>query len=335
MASDGVPAMTGDIDRVYGRIERHISPRMMADYGRAVIVPIHRSGVLAQEFCELGARAEVAAVFERSFYLRSGDMFICVGEPAVGNGPLTLVADIESSFRLSDLGLHSRQSAVISNRRITVRDWVQFTFDRCELWRPPCWPAFQSPIAMTRTCVAIARRAAVEAPEEGFGREFFCPHERATHRMPLTRLARTRIASFESWLSRALTTKHAPVTAPTEPLRGLVGLGPGLTPSGDDFLLGVLALLDALEERKIHGALAAAITDVAPALTSPLSHCFLRTAAAGHVGEYLHRAVSSVITGNVDAALAAVRKIGHSSGWDMMAGIATALQIVAAARLKP
>jgi hypothetical protein len=113
----------------------------------------------------------------------------------------------------------------------------------------------------------------------------------------------------------------------------LVGLGPGLTPSGDDVLVGALALLDALAERDatarvMRANLARTVDDVPPGLTSPLSRCFLRVAAAGHVGERLHAAISSCLAGDADAAIAAVRDIGHSSGWDMMAGIVTALDAV-------
>ena len=71
-----------------------------------VVIPILRSGVLAQEFCRRHARATVEAVFERSFYLRSGDDFICVGEPDIGNGPLTLIARLG---RVPDLALQPRQ----------------------------------------------------------------------------------------------------------------------------------------------------------------------------------------------------------------------------------
>ena len=112
-------------------------------------------------------------------------------------------------------------------------------------------------------------------------------------------------------------------------VRGLIGLGPGLTPSGDDFLVGALALLDCVGERDAHAALARAVIAALPGSTSPLSACFLRAAAAAHVGETLHRAVSSVIAGDAGAAIAAVETIGHSSGWDMMAGITTALRVAA------
>src|SRR3954469_14504980 len=45
------------------------------------VIPILRAGVLARQFRATAARAKVEAVFERSFYLRSGDTFICVGTP--------------------------------------------------------------------------------------------------------------------------------------------------------------------------------------------------------------------------------------------------------------
>jgi hypothetical protein len=114
----------------------------------------------------------------------------------------------------------------------------------------------------------------------------------------------------------------------TSPVRDMVGLGPGLTPSGDDVLIGALALLDALGERRAYARLARAVSLVPPGLTSPLSHCFLRTAAAGHVGEGLHAAVSAVVRGDPERAIAAIRAVGHSSGWDMMAGIVAALDAV-------
>jgi hypothetical protein len=99
----------------------------------------------------------------------------------------------------------------------------------------------------------------------------------------------------------------------------LVGLGPGLTPSGDDFLIGALAMLDALERTNIHAALGSAVIAAADR-TSPLSASFLRAAAAGHVGENLHTMVAAVLTGNADAAVAAAARIGHTSGWDALAG---------------
>ena len=115
------------------------------------------------------------------------------------------------------------------------------------------------------------------------------------------------------------------------PIAGLIGLGPGLTPLRGRFPGG-----RACAARRARGKACACRTGAGDhrfprGSTSALSECLLKTAAAGHFGEDLCRAVSAVITGMPDQAAAAIRKIGHSSGWDMLAGILTALHAVATA----
>jgi hypothetical protein len=263
----------------------------------------------------------VAAVFGRSFYLGSGGTFICIGEPPIGNGPLTLIARLGAC---RDLRLRPHQPAVVCADHIAIGNTV-LAFDRCEPWRPPAWPRPQWSRDLIDTGRSLASRAAREGPPEGFAAAMFrisCTPGTSG----FAGIASRRITTFASWLTEALACGQGP--AP--PIEGLIGLGPGLTPSGDDFLAGVLALLDALGEKRAHAMLAQAIRQTVPALTSPLSACLLSAAAAGHVGEHLYAAVSSVISGEIDDAIAACRRIGHTSGWDMMAGVATALRVAVA-----
>ncbi len=291
----------------------------------ATIIPIRRAGVVAAEFCKNPAGAEVAAVFERSLYLRSGDLFVCVGAPAIRNGPLTLIADMGAA----PCGLHPGQPARIAENRIAIGA-VTFTYERCEPWHPPRWPRAAARSVLAQAGDAILRRAATDAPAEGFGRAI------ADVEMPhgaFARIARRRVARLRSWLAQSGAAHDAPTRALPDPARDLVGLGPGLTPSGDDFLIGALALLDALADHHADACpmrenLARAVSHLPPGLTSPLSHCLLRVAAAGHFGEALHAAVSACVSGDAGAAIAAIRDIGHTSGWDMLAGIVTALDAV-------
>jgi hypothetical protein len=315
-------------DRWQSGVGRDRRPRKRSDDGPDIIVPILRSGIVAREFCRPGAPADVEAVFERSFYLRFGDMFVCVGEPAVGDGPLTLIADLGVSRALASLGLYPGQPATISDRCITIGDLVQLTFDRCVPWRQPRWPSSRSPRELNDLGSVVARRMALEAPPEGLGR-VFCQPEGGAGETPLARIARPRMARFESWLLGALETDSVPITASVAPVADLIGLGPGLTPSGDDVLIGALALLDALAEKKAHAALARAVAAIPRGSTSALSECLLKAAAAGQLGADLCCAVSAVVSGAGEEAVAAIRKIGHSSGWDMMVGILTTLRAVA------
>jgi hypothetical protein len=298
-------------------------------------VAVKRAGVVARAVCRRGGRGEVAAVFERSLYLRLGDDFICIGDPTIGNGPTTLII----AARVAELGLQRGQSAFIGNARIAVGD-VLLDLSNCETWRPPPWPIACA--TLPGTCAEIAQRA-VESPADSLVRAAFGIGD-----TPLARRARPRIAKFASWLSpppssssataddpvnAALSTElrgqcllDAPLSRGTtrgemlaQAVRNLIGLGYGLTPSGDDFLIGALAMLDALQQTNIHAALGRAVVAAADR-TSPLSASFLRAAAAGHVGENLHRMIAAIMTGEADAAVAAATHIGHTSGWDTLAG---------------
>jgi hypothetical protein len=310
---------------------RSTRPQKSSASGRDVSVPIVRSGILARKFCHESDRAEIAAVFERSVYLRATDMFLCIGTPAIGNGPITMIGDFGPSNHLADLGLSPGLPVSISERSIAIGGSIRFTFEQCELWRPSGWPLPQTYPQLTDACDDLVRLARAEAPAEGFA-QVYRSRERGTDETPLARIARARVARFQSWLCDTLETDYIETTASVDATRGLIGLGPGLTPSGDDFLVGALAVLDALAERKALAALAHAIAAAPRGLTSPLSGYLLRAAAAGHVGEPLCRAVSAVISGMAGTAVAAIRNIGHSSGWDMLVGVMSALRVVAGAR---
>jgi hypothetical protein len=117
----------------------------------------------------------------------------------------------------------------------------------------------------------------------------------------------------------------------------MVGLGPGLTPSGDDFLGGLFFAV-----RSLHQAYPGdffwdedAVVDLlgwAKTRTHPISHAVFSDLALGHGPEPLHDLVGGLLEGRgfnsiLEAALQ-VAAIGHSSGWDMLAGAVTGLLIV-------
>jgi len=282
-----------------------------------VDVAVVRAGVLAREVCRREGRGEVAALFERSLYLHVGEDFICIGEPAIGNGPTTLII----AARVAALGLRRGARAFISNGRMAVGDLL-FDLRNCAPWCAPPWPAASA--ALSDTCAKIAQRAAAESPADSLACAVF-----GTVDTPLARLARPRVVAFASWLSaslRPLSPPYGPLSRgmtrgeiAAHPAAHLIGLGPGLTPSGDDFLIGALAMLDAMEQTHMHAALGGAVV-AAAGRTSPLSASFLRAAAAGHVGENLHATIAAIVTADADAGIAAAARIGHTSGWDALAG---------------
>jgi hypothetical protein len=117
----------------------------------------------------------------------------------------------------------------------------------------------------------------------------------------------------------------------------LVGLGPGLTPSGDDFLGGLLFAARSLktaypgdflwEERPITD-----LIEWARKQTHSISHSILSDLALGHGPEPLHDVVASLLKGedlgDVMAGVTRLLRIGHTSGWDILAGVLAGMLLV-------
>jgi hypothetical protein len=115
----------------------------------------------------------------------------------------------------------------------------------------------------------------------------------------------------------------------------LVGAGPGLTPSGDDALGGVLLALRLLgpELDELRAALWESVRARLP-LTTSLSASLLAEAADGYAVPavvVLGQALVDGSTDRVQAAAGDVAAVGHTSGMDLLAGIVGCLEILGSA----
>ena len=118
---------------------------------------------------------------------------------------------------------------------------------------------------------------------------------------------------------------------------GLMGLGPGLTPSGDDVLCGLIAGLSVLGHRSVHqrercdgavAVLATCIAREAPRRTTSLSATLLQCAVRGVVAEPLLQVLGTVGSGNRLTGVDEVLMLGHSSGSDMLTGALMACAVL-------
>ncbi|WRS28864.1 DUF2877 domain-containing protein [Oscillospiraceae bacterium MB08-C2-2] len=112
-------------------------------------------------------------------------------------------------------------------------------------------------------------------------------------------------------------------------LKSLVGLGTGLTPSGDDFLVGMLFVFWSLGApgKAWLGQMTSAFEGEL-GRTNTVSAAFLRCALAGEFGEKLHRLHHCVDSGHqLGFGVEAVAQTGHSSGIDTLSGIVCAARI--------
>lgn len=112
----------------------------------------------------------------------------------------------------------------------------------------------------------------------------------------------------------------------------LVGLGPGLTPAGDDYLVGI-AIACCLEGGTAHPHLDVLrrVVDVSADRTPAVSHATLAHAVRGRVRESLIGLAEAIAAGD-ESAMARrafrVLAIGASSGTDILAGMLAGLRCI-------
>ena len=126
--------------------------------------------------------------------------------------------------------------------------------------------------------------------------------------------------------------RHLDLERAEAELHRLVGWGEGLTPSGDDAIVGILAALGTLaqaegERLAFLQSLSAAV-DALAARTTVVSAHYLRLAAQGHfnadVTELAHALAGdddSSVPAHLDDALGAALDVGATSGADMVTGM--------------
>ncbi|NUS05099.1 MAG: DUF2877 domain-containing protein [Nonomuraea sp.] len=118
----------------------------------------------------------------------------------------------------------------------------------------------------------------------------------------------------------------------------LVGLGPGLTPSGDDVLAGLLVTLRHLgtatgTDRAVWLAdwLAATVTYDARTRTTPISATLLHCAARGEASPEVTGVLRAIADAQaLEPALRRLHRLGHTSGADLAQGMAIGLASVLA-----
>ena len=104
----------------------------------------------------------------------------------------------------------------------------------------------------------------------------------------------------------------------------LLGFGPGLTPSGDDFVGAALFARQLVDDSREWLDVARALSEAITTRSNVISAALFRDLIQGQSFAPLHEMVSAlVVHESVDRAMEAAKRltgVGQSSGWDMFAG---------------
>ena len=284
-------------------------------------------GCLARRALSPGLRGTVSAVFERSFYVRLAGQEICLGPVGLGAGPLNLRCHVERPDWRA-WGLREGAAVLPAPRAIRVPPNLSVSLSEATVWRPKA-PGPWSTASLGAGLRALDALLPGRVPAEGLG-VLALPGDPGARRSAVVAAARGPAAALARYLCRAFMADRDAPLAGAPDLRALIGLGPGLTPSGDDLLGGALIALHLLGRGDLAGTLWNRLRGDLERGTNPISRAHLGAAARGFGGAALHAVLNDLLTGERGALgrrLAAIDAIGHGSGWDALGGAVAALRV--------
>jgi hypothetical protein len=270
-------------------------------------------GLLAELAGE--ATWRVHSVFDRVVNLEGRHGLLAVAARGVGNAPRTLVVDT-TDFRGHGIGVGCVVDQRDGNLRLgalTVRT------GNARVWQgrlPPPIGAIADPRqAIGSTLLAHGRPGGALVAETPPGRGGLAGA-----------MGLAVGAAIDRLVSVASTGRATEIRAA---IVRLAGLGIGLTPSGDDVLVG------AFVTGRWLGGMAGQVADAGggldfSGLTTRLGAAALAAAHAGQGPQPLHELLDAIADGGrgrIARATVALTRLGHTSGTDMAVGVLTALRL--------
>lgn len=269
------------------------------------------AGLHAQRLIDAAEDGTVIAVFARSLYVRdNAGRIACFGGPSLGKGPLNALCDTWPDGQTVPANAGARwQSGVLR-----LGDSIGLDVASTAPWHPVR--------PKQREGLALGLKQLTAIPARGLG--LMIPTLVSDAARPSG--DRFQMAAFEGVLALAqwLST---PTDQPPETMARLIGLGPGLTPAGDDALGGALVALRTFNSEAAADRLAVWSLARARGATSDISYAHLAAAAEGEGAAALHDTLAALAGDREELtdAVARLDRIGHSSGWDALAGAVAAL----------
>ncbi len=294
-------------------------------------VPVFSIGSMALGYLLCSKKWKVIATFKRSIYCRDDKAnIICIGKSEIGKGPFTLLCSPVSPWPEHVLST-TKQIRVLKNQLLLEGTGITFDLHGATVWNRGLRTISGQGDCFLNDISWITERTLCDAPPESLGMVVasFSPLTmQKTRRSPNT-LIESLHSSFVEVISEI---RNLPILLPggqcnnsfAEGLGRLIGLGPGLTPSGDDFLAGVVMGLFKAGREDEAAWLAHYFYRAAQARVADISLAFYRALSEGLLAEPYQLLLKAIGTGEIlslERLLNRVSLFGATSGWDTITGM--------------
>lgn len=273
---------------------------------------------IAQPICGLTGEGVVHSVFQRSCNLLIGEKLIGIVANSLGNNPYSLV--VSDDFFAQDL--EPGMAVKIEEKQVRIGSELVIRIDQAKIWNPELhfkiseahqiYLKLEELLQKQKTQKSLLRIVRNKSGEFLFDDEY-------EQKIALKYLRFLKLFFAQEQNQQKL----------LEAASNLVGLGIGLTPSGDDFLAGIVGAFHCFAQpTRLDFVLCNAI---ATSKTTAISNAILSAALRGWFCEKISELLLSLQSRRSDNNLLQnklenVYEIGHSSGSDTLAGIYVALR---------
>ena len=306
-----------------------------------------------------GLAGTVIATFSRSCWLETpGGQLFAVTDDRSGEGPLAAGAVLPDGLALAEMGVNEGAELVADGVDFRLGDRLILRTAAVSLWRPAPLGPRASNDEVAQRLRALIDSISEDVPADGLAPLIDHLDQLAYGDVPVlddVDLAPRLAIPSVGLLAEGVV--QGDESAVDQAAQGLIGLGPGLTPSGDDMLCGVMvALRTALgsvspKEAPLNGFFQSRWFPIVDGLSRSIVHHIARTnrisaalleqaalgvgsAAQHQVAKCLHESTPAT---NLETAAARLVQWGHTSGWDSLIGIlfGTAISLRLAESIDP
>jgi uncharacterized protein DUF2877 len=288
----------------------------------------------ARDWLATTTAARVLNVFDRACNLINQDeAILALVTSTHGLNPFAMV--VASAGPMPYRGVSATSVVSVAGNQLTVGP-LHVNVESASVWNPrPDWPELQRTLADTPAQLEELVSTAMELAIGGSLLDLYLapalgtPFPDAAHR--IRRRASGWGVRQQALLDRArrgaTELVHGLLTYSAEQClvgaKALAGLGGGLTPAGDDFIVGMMLAAWAGLYGSGAEALCRPMAEAAAPLTTTLSAAYLRAAARGECMAQWHVLFEALLRSNVHDARVATQSllsVGHTSGADALAG---------------
>jgi hypothetical protein len=288
------------------------------------------SSILKGNLPAQGIQGSIAGVYKRAANIEIGGYLITIADVSQRNLPYGILCDF-SGIDLQAV-LQAGDEAEINSEKLSVQKrFFEITFRSASIWQPEFYmPIIGEDIDSIQKNIDYLKLQIIqENSPDGLIPLFnylpsimnYSPSEKISSSFLIQKAYGSLRETIEA-------IRNGNEGMLIENFKQLTGLGPGLTPSGDDILMGLFATLGMTSKAPYRNWVMAFLDKILPqikGLTTAVSFNTMKAASQGFYPERVSNLISKIITckktADIQPALQEMLQWGETSGYEIILGI--------------